>query len=197
VPAVDERDPGPLSEPVSAVRNTLNAVRYDWLGVRIGGPGESMRGQWPVLLVAALLVFGCSFAIGHVFAARRGASSHEGSSAAPISRATIPAQLAGASPLAAVPSSIAEPPPPPPKPARRRGGEALRAGAPTQASAGERAAAEATSQAGSEPAPEAQAKPAPAPTSGGGGGSTGAKRAGGRSRAGSGGAGGGSFDSSE
>ena len=53
---------------MSTVRNTLNVVRYDWLGVRIGGPGASMRGLWPVLIVALLVVFGCFFAIGRLFA---------------------------------------------------------------------------------------------------------------------------------
>jgi hypothetical protein len=176
---------------MSAVRNTLNAVRYDWLGLRIGGPGESMRGQWPVLLVAALVVFGCSFAVGHLFAGGTASSPREGSPAAPVSRAAIPIGLAGTSPLAPVPSSVAEPPPPPPKPARRRGAQALRAGAPTQASSGEAAVTEATPQAESEPTPAPEAKSAPAPTSSGGGGSSGAKRSGGSH------SGGGSFDSSE
>ncbi len=178
---------------MSTVRNTLNVVRYDWLGARIGGPGASMRGLWPVLIVALLVVFGCFFAIGRLFAG--GNSPLEGSSAAPVTRAAIPRGLHGGSPIAgAVPSSIAEPPP-----QRRatpaRGAEVLRATAPNRAFAGEAASTEASSGTQLESAPVAQApEPSRASTgTGSSGGKPSAARASGGAASGS----GGSFDSSE
>jgi len=178
---------------MSAVRNTLNVVRYDWRGFRIGGSEASMRGLWPVLILALLLVFGCFFAIGRLFASD-GGSPLEGSSAAPVAHAAIPSGLQGGSPIAgAVPSSIAEPP------RRRRakparGVEAQRATTPSQAFAGETTSTEAAS--GTQPESASAQAPEPSPASTGTG-SSGSKpstaRAGGGAASGS----GGSFDSSE
>jgi hypothetical protein len=183
---------------VSTVRNTLNLVRPDWLG-RTGGPRAGMRGLWPVLVLAVLVVFACFFAIGRLSAG--GGSPLEGSSSAPVARAAIPAALRGASPIAgAVPNAIAEPPPPPRKPARRSA-EALRASATSRSLGGEGTSTEASSGSQSESAPVVEQAPAeaPAPSPSTGAGSSGGKSSGGSS-GGSGGsrsAGGGSFDSSE
>jgi hypothetical protein len=177
---------------MSTVRNTLNVVRYDWLGVRIGGPGASMRGLWPVLIVALLVVFGCFFAIGRLFAG--GGSPLEGSSAAPVAHAAIPSALHGGSPIAGeVPNSIAEPPPQRrAKPAR--GAEVLRATAPSQAFAGETASTEASSGTRLESAPAQAPEPSRAsPGTGSSAGKPSAARASGGAASGS----GGSFDSSE
>jgi hypothetical protein len=177
---------------MSAVRNTLNVVRYDWLGVRIGGPGASMRGLWPVLIVALLVVFGCFFAIGRLLAG--GGSPLEGSSAAPVAHAAIPSALRGGSPIAGeVPASIAEPPPQRrAKPAR--GAEVLRATAPSQAFAGETASTEASSGTRLESAPAQTPEPSRAsPGAGSSAGKPSATRASGGAASG----GGGSFDSSE
>lgn len=177
---------------MSTVRNTLNVVRYDWLGVRIGGPGASMRGLWPVLIVALLVVFGCFFAIGRLFAG--GGSPLEGSSAAPVAHAAIPSALQGGSPIAGeVPSSIAEPPP-----QRRttpaRAAEVLRATAPSQALTGETASTEVSSGTRLESAPAKAPEPSPASS---GTGSSGGKPSAARASGGAGSGSGGSFDSSE
>jgi len=176
---------------MSTVRNTFNVVRYDWLGVRIGGPGASMRGLWPVLIVALLVVFGCFFAIGRLFAG--GGSPLEGSSAAPVAHAAIPSGLQGGSPIAGkVPSSIVEPPPQRrAKPAR--GAEVLRATAPSQAFAGETASTETSSPTRLESAPAQAPEPSRASTGAGSSGKPSAARASGGAASGS----GGSFDSSE
>jgi len=176
---------------MSTVRNTLNVVRYDWLGVRIGGPGASMRGLWPVLIVALLVVFGCFFAIGRLFAG--GGSPLEGSSAAPVAHAAIPSGLQGGSPIAGeVPSSIAEPPPQ--RRAKPAGGaEVLRATAPSQAFAGETASTEASSGTRLESAPAEAPERSRASTGAGSAGKPSAARASGGAASGS----GGSFDSSE
>lgn len=102
-----------MSEPVSTVRRTLRNARHERLAVRIGGPDASMQGQWPTLLVAAVVVFACFFAIGRLGAG--GASHGEPSSAlrAFSGRAAIPGGLRGDSPISgSVPSAIA------PRPAR-------------------------------------------------------------------------------
>jgi hypothetical protein len=173
---------------MNGMRNALNAVRYDWLGVRIGGPGASMRGLWPVLIVTIIVVFGCFFAIGRVFAH---VSTPTENSAAPVKHAAIPGGLNGGSPVAGdVPNSISAPPP------RRKtvpaGGTAvLRATAPLAAQgAAEAPSVQAESASGSQPAP--------AQSSGGNAGSSGTS-SGGSSSGGSGGhaAPSGSFDSSE
>jgi hypothetical protein len=100
-----------VPELVSSVRRAAGIVRYEWLGVRIGGHGASMKGQWPTLLVTAALVFGCFFAIGRLGSG--GASRHEASSSlgAFSSSAAIPGELRGGSPIAgSVPSAIATQP---------------------------------------------------------------------------------------
>jgi hypothetical protein len=98
---------------VSAVRRAVVNMRYESLGVRIGGPGASMKGQWPMVLLAAVVVFACFFAIGRLGSA---GTSHSESSAALRAfsgRAAIPGGLRGDSPIAgSVPSAIA------PQPAR-------------------------------------------------------------------------------
>jgi hypothetical protein len=98
VPAADQLEPEPVSDPVSAVRRAIVIVRYEWLDVRIGGQYASMNGLWPTLLVTAAVVFGCFFVIG-----RRGSeitSGHEPSSALGASpRAAIPGGLRGGSPI--------------------------------------------------------------------------------------------------
>ncbi|HEX3910157.1 MAG TPA: hypothetical protein VHW67_05585 [Solirubrobacteraceae bacterium] len=179
---------------MSAVRNALDTLRYDWLGASIGGPETSMRGQWLTLIVSALLVFGCFFAIGRM---RSGSSSQVGGSAltAFSEHAAIPGALHGGSPAAgAVPVAIATPPPPPPSPITSnaesvRAAEAARSFA---AEASRTVAPGATAPEESAPAPEP--KPTVAKTPARSGGSGGGHRSGG----GSGSAGGGgSFDSSE
>jgi hypothetical protein len=109
MPATDEHAFDPLPEPVSTPRDSLDAVRHDWLGVRFGGPGATMRGSWPVLIAAMLVVFGCSFAIGLLSAGN--GSSKQGSAAALVTRAALPGKLGGDTPIpAGVPSAIAQPP---------------------------------------------------------------------------------------
>ncbi len=205
--APDEREPELLPQPMSTPRTSLDVVRYDWLGVRIGGPGASMRGLWPVLIVAILVVFGCFFAVGRLSAG--GASPKQGSSAAPVARAAVPGELRGGTPIPAkVPSAIAEPPRPSPTPARSA--EAVRATAPfavgggtttTTTSAGSQTEAppaqaavptQASTKTSRGGAPSSGSSSSPGSSSGGGSAGTGA-------RGGSGGsaAGGGSFDSSE
>jgi len=196
MPAPDEHSPELLPEPMSTVRNTLNVVRYDWLGVRIGGPGASMRGLWPVVIVAIVVVFGCFFAIGRLLA---GTAPTEGSTAAPVARAAIPAELRGGTPIPAeVPDSISQPLP------RRSaapasGTQVLRATVPGQSFAGQTATTEASaaSQAESAPAPESAPTQATSQSPGSGKPAGGSSGGGSRGRSGGTAAGGGSFDSSE
>jgi hypothetical protein len=186
---------------MSTPRDSLDVVRYDWLGVRIGGPGASMRGSWPVLIVAVLVVFGCFFAVGRLSAG--GGSPKQGSSAAPVARAAVPGKLRGGTPIpAAVPSAIAQPPRRTASPTKRT--EAVRATAPFAVAGGTTTT---TTSAG--PPPEAAVAPKAVPTqaspqsSGGGTRSSGSSSGGGSAGAGAGAgrgggaAGGGSFDSSE
>lgn len=108
MPAPGEHPFEPLPEPVSTPDDSLDAVRYDWLGVRVGGPGATMQGSWPVLVAAMLVVFGCFFAIGLLSAGN--GPSKQGSWAAPVTRAAVPGKLGGETPIpAGVPSAIAEP----------------------------------------------------------------------------------------
>jgi hypothetical protein len=179
---------------MSSVRNAPNRLGYDWRGLRIGGPEASMRGLWPVLILAALLVFGCFFAIGRVFAGN-GGSPIERTSAPPVAHAAIPSGLQGGSPIAgAVPSSIAEPP------RQRRakpasGFEARRTTTSSQAFAGETTSTEASSGTQPESASAQASEPSRAST---GTGSSGSKPSPARTGGGSGASGsGGSFDSSE
>jgi uncharacterized membrane protein YgcG len=186
---------------MSAPRNSLDVVRYDWLGVRIGGPGASMRGTWPVLIVAMLVVFGCFFAVGRLSAA--GGSPRQDSSAAPLARAAVPGKLRGGTPIpAAVPSAIAGPPRRSAAPAKRT--EAVRPTAPF-AVAGATTRTTTTSTTSANPpseaalAQEAAPKQASTRSSGGGTRSSGSSGGGsaGRGAGRGGGAAGGSFDSSE
>jgi uncharacterized membrane protein YgcG len=185
---------------MSTPRDSLEVVRYDWLGVRIGGPGASMHGSWPVLIVAVLVVFGCFFAVGRLSAG--GGSPKQGSSAAPVARAAVPGKLRGGTPIPAeVPSAIAQPPRRTAPPAKRT--EAVRATAPFAVAGGTTT----TTSAGSPPeaavAPKAVPTQASPRSSGGGTRSSGSSSGGGSAGAGAGagrgggGAGGGSFDSSE
>jgi uncharacterized membrane protein YgcG len=184
---------------MSTQRNSLDVVRYDWLGVRIGGPGASMHGSWPVLIVAILVVFGCFFAVGRL--STGSGSPKQGSSAAPVARAAVPGKLRGGTPIPAeVPSAIAEPPRRRAAPARRT--EAVRPTAPF-AVAGGTTTTSAASPTEAAPAQEAVPTQASTQSSGGGSSSSGSSSGGGSAGtgagAGSGGAatGGGSFDSSE
>jgi hypothetical protein len=96
---------------VSTVRRALHDARYERLAVRIGGPDASMKGQWPTLLLAAVVVFACFFAIGRLGAS--GPSHGEPSAAlrAFSGRAAIPGALRGDSPISgSVPSAIAPKP---------------------------------------------------------------------------------------
>lgn len=183
---------------MSTVRHTLNVVRHDWLGVRTGDPGTSMRGRWPVLIVALLIVFGCFFAIGRLLSGdgspREGSSVAPVAQAAPVAHAAIPSGLQGGSPITGeVPSSIAEPPRQ--RRAKQAGGAGVpRATAPSQAFASETTSAEASSGTRSESAPTKAPEPSRAST---GTGSSGGKHSAARARGGAASGSGGSFDSSE
>jgi hypothetical protein len=170
---------------VSAIRNALNAARYNWLGVRIGGPGASMQGLWPVLIVAVVFVFGVFFVVGRLLGGN--GTPAEVSSAAPLTHAAIPGSLQGGSPIAGnVPNSITAPPPQP-KSTPASGAAVLRATAPSET-------LETETETGSgsvASAPAAvQSEPATSGASAGSGSAGGANRGGGAN-------GGGSFDSSE
>lgn len=192
-----EHAPESVPQRMSTPRDSLEVVRYDWLGVRIGGPGASMRGSWPVLIVAVLVVFGCFFAVGRLAAG--GGSPKQGSSAAPVASAAVPGKLRGGTPIPAeVPSAIAQPPRRTAPAAKRT--EAVRATAPFAVAGGTT-----TTSAGSPPeaalAPKAVPTQASTRPSGGGTHSGGSSSGGGSAGAGAGrggaAAGGGSFDSSE
>lgn len=175
---------------MSAVRNALNAARYDWLGVRIGGPGASMQGLWPALIVTIALVFGAFFLVGRLLA--NGGIPGEGSSAAPLTHAAIPGGLKGGSPIAGdVPSAITSPPP------RRKqspasGAAVLRATAPSRTFTPEASSGSVASASPEQSAPVSEPAPSPAPASTGAG-----SHASGGGGAHGGANGGGSFDSSE
>jgi hypothetical protein len=156
---------------VNYLREAVADLRYRWLGLRIGGPEASMSGQWVVVTVSMLFVFGCFFAIGRVHhggggSAPAGAPSAQ---AAPGSGA-VPIGLSGGSPTAgAVPVAIAlkpralpatassEPSPPATATAQPFVAEAARAAEPQVTSV---PAAEATQ------APAASKAPAPSRRSG-------------------------------
>jgi hypothetical protein len=122
---------------MSAVRRAFLDVRHERLAVRVGGPDASMKGQWPTLLLASVVVFACFFAIGRL---GTGGTSHgEPSSAlrAFSSRAAIPGGLRGDSPIAgSVPSAIA------PRPVRSAASTAHSASSETSAAAQQQPLAE-------------------------------------------------------
>jgi hypothetical protein len=103
---------------MSSLRYRLAGSRLDRLAVQIGGPGASLRGQWPVLLVSLAAVFACFYALGSIV--DRGSSARvvaPGALPAASVDAAIPHALSGGSPTAgAVPGAIA--PAPAPSPAR-------------------------------------------------------------------------------
>jgi hypothetical protein len=102
-----------MSEPVSTVRRALLNARYDRFAVRIGGPDASMKGQWPTVLLASVVVFVCFFAVGRLSTSRTSHGEPSSALRAFSRRAAIPAGLRGDSPIAgSVPSAIA------PRPAR-------------------------------------------------------------------------------
>jgi hypothetical protein len=146
-----------MSEPVNTVRRTLLNARYERFAVRIGGPDASMKGQWPTLLLAAVVVFACFFAIGRLGAG--GAAHGEPSSAlrAFSGRAAIPGGLRGDSPIAgSVPSAIA------PRPARSAVSPAASASSAASATAQSQSLAESASGA-STPSSSTQVAPAVQP----------------------------------
>ncbi|MHB8234407.1 MAG: hypothetical protein ACYDHT_07110 [Solirubrobacteraceae bacterium] len=97
---------------MNGVRDALFNLRYRWFGVRIGGPGASMRGQWLALAVAVVVVFGCFYAVGR-FLHTGGGSPGAPSALAGAGPSAIPAGLSGGSPVAgAVPVAIAVKPRP-------------------------------------------------------------------------------------
>jgi hypothetical protein len=81
---------------MSPVNQAMNHLRHQWLGLRVGGPGATMRGHWTILSVSIVVVFAGFFAIGR--AARGGQASG--------SRAEAPAALQGSSGHAAIPDSL-------------------------------------------------------------------------------------------
>jgi hypothetical protein len=144
---------------MSTVRRALFNARYDRFAVRIGGPDASMKGQWPTLLLASVVVFAGFFAIGRL--GTSGTSHGEPSSAlrAFSGRAAIPGGLRGDSPIAgSVPSAIA------PRPARSAASSGHSASSEASAAAKPQPLAENASGA-STPSPSTQVAPVvqPAP----------------------------------
>jgi hypothetical protein len=100
---------------MNGVREALFNLRYRQLGVRIGGPGSSMRGQWLALAAAMLVVFACFYAVGRFLHAGGGSAPGAPSALAAPGPSAIPAGLSGGSPVAgAVPVAIAVKPHPRP-----------------------------------------------------------------------------------
>jgi hypothetical protein len=98
---------------VNTVRRAVVNARYGLLDVRIGGPGASMKGQWPMLLACAALVFGCFFVIGRLGSAGPPPSETSSALRAFSGSAAIPGALRGDSPIAgSVPSAIGTRPTP-------------------------------------------------------------------------------------
>jgi hypothetical protein len=64
---------------MNGVREAFYSLRYRWPGERAGGPGAAMRGQWAVLTLSMLVVFGAFFAVGRLM--------HTGGSAATVAAA--------------------------------------------------------------------------------------------------------------
>ncbi|HXP36638.1 MAG TPA: hypothetical protein VN817_02625 [Solirubrobacteraceae bacterium] len=145
---------------MSAVRRALLNARYDRFAVRIGGPDASMKGQWPTLLLASVVVFACFFAIGRI--GTGGTSPGEPSSAlrAFSSRAAIPGGLRGDSPIAgSVPSAIA------PRPARSAASTGHSASSEASAAAQQQQPLAENASGASTPSPSTQVAPVvqPAP----------------------------------
>jgi hypothetical protein len=144
-------------------------MRDRWPGERVaGGPGAAMRGQWAILSLSMLVVFGGSFAVGrlmhthtHTAAAAAAAAAAPAAPAAPSTQGApgpnvIPVGLSGGSPIAgAVPAAIVVRPRPRPT-IRRASGERRRSATPAGPFGSQTAGGEA-------PAPESQSATAPAP----------------------------------
>jgi hypothetical protein len=150
---------------MSTVRHAIDNLRYQWLGVRIGGPDATLRGQWALLSVSLLLVFGCFFAIGRL---RHGGGATPAAApsalAAQAGRGAVPAGLSGGSPIAgAVPIAIAvKPARPPAQPAASE--SELRAASPVQSPAAAAAGSEPPStETGAATVQPPASTPAPAP----------------------------------
>lgn len=109
MPQVSQFQADTLPDVMSSMREVIDSVRYERLGVRIGGPGATIEGHWPALIVSMIVVFACFFAIGRT--GHSGSSSHgEAPSTlqAASGRAAIPAALAGGPPIeGAIPIAIA------------------------------------------------------------------------------------------
>lgn len=158
---------------MNGVRDAMYNLRYQWLSVRIGGPGATLRGQGAVLSVSLLLVFGCFFAIGRMRHSG-GAVPAPAPSAlqAPDGQGAVPAGLSGGSPIAgAVPVAIAVKPHPRPAPQPAVSEATLRAASPVQPAPGATAAGEPSSSEShaatvpaAEPVPEAAPVKPVAPT---------------------------------
>jgi hypothetical protein len=151
---------------MNTVRRAVVNARYDWLGgVRIGGPGASMKGQWPTLLVAAAVVFACFFVVGRLGSA----SSPHGETSSALrafsGHAAIPGGLRGDSPIAgSVPSAIGARPSPVVAPAAVAASGRSRAGTPAQPLAGSATQAVAPSVTQAAPVVKAVPVQAPAPS---------------------------------
>jgi hypothetical protein len=179
---------------MSGARHGLAGARLDRLAVRIGGPGASMRGQWPLLVVSMAAVFACFYAIGRVVNTGSGATAPTpGVLQAAAVNAAIPHALSGGSPIAgAVPGAIA-PPPRRVAPARSRAGTAVTlAGSFTTTTTATQTPAPIAAPQSSSAAPETVGKEASPPSR-----SSGAASSGHRTATRSGSSGGVSFDSSE
>jgi hypothetical protein len=162
---------------MSRAREAIDDLRYRWLGVHIGGPDATLRGQWAAVSLSLVLVFACFFAIGRLRAGGGGASPAATPAAlvSPAGQSAIPTGLSGGSPIAgAVPVAIAVRPRPRLvlAPASSPG---LAAATPSPSFTGETARSESSaseSQFSSAPASE----PAPATPSRSGGGSGSSRR---------------------
>jgi hypothetical protein len=153
---------------MNGMREAFYNLRYRWPGERVGGPGAAMRGQWAILSLLMLVVFGGFFAVGRLMHTHTGSATV---AAAPSTQAgpgprAIPVRLSGGSPIAGgVPAAIALRPRP--RPIARRATEERPRSATTAGSSGpETAGGEATSesQTATAPAPEPAPEPAPAPS---------------------------------
>jgi hypothetical protein len=162
---------------MNGVREAFYNLRYRWPGERVGGPGAAMSGQWVILSLLMLVVFGGFFAVGRLMHTHT--SSAAAVAAAPSTQAgpgpsAIPVELSGGSPIAgAVPAAIAVRPRPRPV-VRRASEERRRSATPAGSFGSETAGGEAPtseSQAATAPAPEATPAPskATAPARQGGG----------------------------